>query len=1130
MRAVSLVVCLVCLVCSVAAAVPVTGKVSDAAGKPLAGVRVYVLVIADRDAESFRAPWKQVVTGADGAFALDWPLAPEKVSYSMAMVYQPGLAVDFVSGGRLVPLSFVLKPTVPIKGSVLGDDGKPLAGARVTLDSCYEQSEGSYKHGQVPPELRDVLAVRTDANGQYALEVVATGVRPTLAISAPGYGEARITFEKQVTPVRLTRAGSLRGQLVCTDPAVPLAGWTVSVYGTGPPGGNTHSYYNSVCQTQAQGQFSLPELPPADYQFRVTAPSGVGYGAREGKATVTSGQTAEMKLTVEKLLPVKGRVVGADTKKGLANIGVSVGSSGAQTGPDGTFRVQCLPGTVTAYAYDRDSNYRSSDYRSPKQYTLAAPGLDVGDIVLQPAFRVSVQVVDEAGQPVAGAKLNYQQSGDDALPPFARSDLATDATGSYTLKGLTGDTLVVSATKDDLASEPAQVDVAKQQGPVKLVLRPGLMCAMTVTLRDQDGRPITDAAVQVYEQTNQYGRNRAAPPADATGCITAVRLTPGNGYNFEIEAPGCWPMGTPKWTAVAGQTHDCGVITLTRNRGLVAGKVVDAAGKPAAGMIVVCSMEAPQPASATTGADGSFRLAGLMEGPVCLFVHSGGLRCTAQIAKTGQEDVVLQAPAARPLRYNAGEAARATGGGGEAAGAGEPSPQAAQQAQDLILEALEKTKGGDTWDRWRLLLALAKRDPQLALQTAAAHGDKDDGVRAVVAMQHLCDAPQDAKLMLQALDPEQVQQSIMYAHGWHLGRVAPEMGARIGEALLESARRQRGSESVSGWALALRWLQRYDPAQAEALIPGLLLRAQTLGVSERDAYARTMAAQIIVGQDPAAALELLKPIADDNDLQRYTAKLAPCLAGRDPKRAVALLKGLKQDWYREQEMPECLAAFPAAQRDLALAEARQLKSAYAKARALAKLAQLLPREQAPGLLTEAAEALLQGGDMRGYPMQENVTGLLCLGLVAQRLGCEEYREIVWRGVAAHAPNADYGPRPVSESARTQVQLASRLGTCDPVLGRHILELALKRVGDWRQEEAYTQRSIVSAAAAIDPQWGLELVRQMPLDPDVKKRDGWTAGMLAVAGRLWQSEAERTTALLQSDGMGRSWLAEDDSLD
>ena len=506
-----------------------------------------------------------------------------------------------------------------------------------------------------------------------------------------------------------------------------------------------------------------------------------------------------------------------------------------------------------------------------------------------------------------------------------------------------------------------------------------------------------------------------------------------------------------------------------------------------------------------------------MAGQVCLFVHTGGLRCTAQMAKTGQNDVVLKAPVPGPLTYGAGADARST----------TVPPEAVKQAQDLLLEALDKTKGGDTWDRWMLLLALAKLDPQLALQTAAACGDKDDCIRAILAMQHLCDAPEDAKVMLQALDPGQVQQSIMHIYRYSAGSVAPELGAKIGEALLEAATRQRGYDSVCGWAMALQWLQRYDPPRAQALIPDLLLRAQTLGIAERDAYARSMAAQIIVAKDQAAALELLRPIADDNDRDRHTAKLAARLAAADPQKALDLLRGLKQEWYRDRELPECLAAFPAAQRDLALAEARKLKSTYAQARALAKLAQLVPPDQAPALLAEAAEALLRGGTRDNYPFADNVAGLLCVALVARQLGCADFREIMWRGVSAYDPSSGYG---YSDRVRGQVQLAQRIAAVDPALGRHILEIALQRLGDWTRQEDYTQRSIISAATAVDPQWGLALARQMPLDPDPRKRDDWAAAMRTVAGRLSQSEAEQATALLHADSMGQSWLAEDDRLD
>lgn len=1120
MRAVWFFVLVLALVCSLGAAVPVTGTVRDVAGKPLAGARAYVQVMGAGAWDRRSTPTREAVTGPDGVFTLDVPIAAEAVAYFTVVVHQPGLAVDFTSGRTLAPLDFVLRPEAPVKGSVLGADGKPLAGATVTLASCFRQSDDGYRHGTIPLALQDLLATKTDAHGQYTLGGVAQGVRPTMNITAAGYGTNQVSFEQQVGAVTLSRAGSVEGKLICANPAIKLADWPVMAYSETPPSRGEGMYTGSVgsTKTDAQGRFSIPELGPGEGSVRVTVPEGIGYGVKGATVEVTSGQKSTVTLTVEKLLPVKGRVIGADTKRGLPNAYVGGGETSARTGPDGTFTLMCLPGELTLYASGAGPAYRDTDYQSAKHCTLAPPGLQVGDIELQPAHHVTVLVVDMAGQPVPGASVTSEQSGDEPVPSPLRSGMRTDAQGQVVLTGLSAATLTLTATKDDLSSAPLPVDPAAQAGPVKLTLQPGRMASMTVLIQDQNGQPVTDAVVQGYEMAANWGMNRTVPPPDAQGRVTMPRLTPGHGYSFKIEAPGCWPAETPKWTAEAGQTHDCGVVTLTRNRGSVAGKVVDADGKPAAGMIVLCTLEAPKPVQTVSGADGSFRLEGLTGGNACVFVHGEGVRCTAQLVPTGTENAVLKAPAAGPLTWGAGETALAT----------EVLPAARQQAQDLLVDALQKTKGGEMWSRWTLLLDLAKLDPQLALQTAAACGDKDESLRAVVAMTHLLDAPQDARLMLQALNPEQAQQAIMYVQGWRLADVKPELGAKIGEALFECGMRLRGADGVSGRAIALRWLQKYDPARAEALTPDLLTRAQTLGVTEREAMARMMAAQVVAAKDADAALELVKPIADDGDAQRYTAALARRIASADPQKALSILQGIKQEWNRDRELPGTLAAFPPAHRDLALAEARKIKTSTARARALAKLAQLGPRDQASGLIAEATEALLHPAARPGYAdLRDEVGAMLTLGQMAHRLGCADYREIMWRGLTLYTATSAYDP---PSAQRGQTQLAKHLGLADPALSRHILETMLRRVGDWTKAEAYTQRSVIAAAAASDAQWALQLVRQMPPTQDPNDRNWWSDAVAAVAKCLSQSAVARETELLREDMMGASWLAQDDSLE
>lgn len=1112
MRAVSFVAVL-CVLCSAACAVTVTGTVKDAAGQPVAGARVFILVISDRRAESFEAPHQEVQTAADGAFSLESPVEPAQVSYFDALAYKPGLAVDFYSGSSIRPLQFVLKPLAPVTGTVLDPNGKPLSGVRVSISSVYERGEEVHKHAQVPQELQDLLAVETDAQGQYTLQAVAGDVRPTIAVRAPGYAEVSYTFNTVVAPIRLQKSGTLQGQLTCADPAVKLEGYSVRTY-TDIRGLNPESYggAQALATTDANGRFTIPEIHPGECSISVMAPAESAHGVRSTTAQVGSGKVTEVALAVEKLAPVKGRVIAEDTGQAIADVRIYAGESSGKTGADGTFNLQCLPGKASLHAYDPARVYLQTDYRTPKTFTVVPEGLDIGDIALKRGRELTVLVVDEAGQPVPGAKIRYQlSSGGDMPPPSLNDRIQTDDQGAHTFKGLSAETAVLSAIKDDLASEVAQVQVDKQQGPLKLVLRPGLIASMTVVLRYEDGQPATDARVELYERSAQYGTTRSAPAPDAEGRVTATALTPGDGYSFKISAPGCWPLDTPDWPAVAGELHDCGVITLARSRGVVAGKVVNAAGEPAAGITVACTLETPKPVTSTTGPDGAFRFEGLMEGPVYLFAYAGGTRCTAQQVQTGQQDLVLRAPATGPLTF------------------GEPitppplmpAAEAQKLGRELLIEALDQTKGGGKWERNSLLLSLAKIDPETAFDAAAKGGDSDSWIKAYVALSHLADEPEEARLLLEQIVAQDLFYVIAYGMDQRHLKIAPEQGRIIGELMVECGTLMTGPEALGAKSLGVRWLLKHDPAAGEALLPDLLARAQKLGVADRDGGTRGMVAQVIALRDPDAALALVEPLTESRE--HYQSELVPSIARCNPQKALELAKSLPE-WARDRAVAQALCFFPADQRDLAFAEARKLTTPYQKALALARLSQThaASPEEARALLVEAVEALTQPqGNSRYGGMNNTREGLVMLAMLTRRAGCQEYRELVWRAIGDLSLASEYPQGPNWEY--DYLRLAGPVAAVDPALGRHMLEMAIRRMGDLPKQEEYVLYSLIGAAARCDSQWARQLLEQTGLA--AKERDYWSRSMQAIAECLLKPSEEQEDALLEQVG-GQSWLVDE----
>jgi hypothetical protein len=122
----SLSVLILLAACSLALAAPITGKVVDKDGAPVAGAKVW-LVVLDPFASS-REDLRALATtsAADGGFSLDSAaVAPGEAGriYAWVGAYREGLAIDEV---RLTdpgkPITLTLLPPVPLTGSLLGAD------------------------------------------------------------------------------------------------------------------------------------------------------------------------------------------------------------------------------------------------------------------------------------------------------------------------------------------------------------------------------------------------------------------------------------------------------------------------------------------------------------------------------------------------------------------------------------------------------------------------------------------------------------------------------------------------------------------------------------------------------------------------------------------------------------------------------------------------------------------------------------------------------------------------------------------------------------------------------------------------------------------------------------------------
>ncbi len=605
-----------------AATVAVTGRVLGPEGRPAAGVKVALIPVLP-EAETARLelagkidpePAATAATDAAGVFHLAAPdagmwrvtvAAPGFVPLEALLV--PLLDETELSDARLLP-------DAGLQVRVTDPRGQPLAHGWVRAESARPPSlsPGTW---QVP--LHRIAF--TDANGSATLPRAREEVL-TLRAAAPGALPAE---RKNVRggSVALRLAAGRSRQIQVRDPQ-----------GKGVPGVFvTASESGWVAgRTSESGLLDLA-VPDHGVDLRLTTMDGrqLAYRLRPAKPD-EKGPAA---IVLRKAEPASGRIVSAQDGRPLAGalawLATDFGAA-VRAGADGTFRFPDLPeeGGVTA----------------------AAPGFFPGDgqvlgkrlptFALQPRLAASGMVVDEAGRPVAGARLEASYLPDrlqavKGYTVYRSGGFARSApSGRFRLAGLlAGVAYEMRIDREGFA--PARLELpAREAGkPVadlRIVLRAGRTLFGTVV--DAGRRPVAGARVNlraaaptslqarlwvIRGDSNPDGCLPEAP-TDAAGRFELKDLAAGT-FDLTVRARGFAPLTVPALAVPEGTgTTDAGAVMLARGAS-IHGLVADAKGNPVDGAEVRAKAPEreeiprltrgdPGPADAVTAADGSFVL------------------------------------------------------------------------------------------------------------------------------------------------------------------------------------------------------------------------------------------------------------------------------------------------------------------------------------------------------------------------------------------------------------------------------------------------------------------------------------------------------------------------------------------
>src|SRR5262245_5253744 len=336
----------------------VDALIVDAEGKPCgdAVVEIYRTLTLTRDGEPFKAT-------ADGRLVI-----PGRVAHSgghLTLALKDGERIGWCSPSNRPPPQGkeplriqLLSLTRTVKGTLVDESGKPLAGVRVHAGTLTNGANG---YSSVPPEL--IPPATTDDKGAFSIRLP-PGTRAGLYPNDPWRIRKQIDVlpeAEDVGRVELAEAGQVAGE-VLDAAGKPVAGASVFVQAhrhkvsTGGPVGAV---------TDAKGRYRISGLPPASYNVLFSPPDSdikLAAAAKDGAQVEAMKELAADFKAIEGRL-LTGKVIDAASEEAVAGCYVGYYGAarprsgaaimGAHTDAIGNFRFYVPPGL--AYVYVAES-------------------------------------------------------------------------------------------------------------------------------------------------------------------------------------------------------------------------------------------------------------------------------------------------------------------------------------------------------------------------------------------------------------------------------------------------------------------------------------------------------------------------------------------------------------------------------------------------------------------------------------------------------------------------------------------------------------------------------------------------------------------------------------------------------
>lgn len=432
----------------------VRGRVLDEARTPVPNARVYAIPSSSELPPFSDEEQATAVTDQSGVFTIPAAVGLYKL-FVIDDEHAPKITPKFDIDRAITNLEIVMKPGAVYAGDVVDADGKPVARARVYVDTVA---------GPGPRR----FSASSDASGAFEIRglprtIGSTGfgsdVALAYAISEEGVSDSvEVTFAKQ-PELRGQRLGLRRSDtagviagVVVDDTGAPVANVVVNAAASLPLAAMERrpslidSSTATSTTTNALGEFSLSDLPAGEYALwpgafdRPPLSAGLAGSAagRDPSTFMTSAKTGDK--AVHLLMPRPGRIIGKvtfeDTGEPVDAFTIWSERVGLVPGEHGVLDLRDLKPGSYPLIINRQGLFWE---RKPAVRVDPDKTIDIGTITVARGRTLRGQVVDAAGRGIAGANVRvgnggvFERVGRFDEPTFDTSGAITDESGAFTI-------------------------------------------------------------------------------------------------------------------------------------------------------------------------------------------------------------------------------------------------------------------------------------------------------------------------------------------------------------------------------------------------------------------------------------------------------------------------------------------------------------------------------------------------------------------------------------------------------------------------------------------------------------------------------------------------------------------------